>query len=325
MALDASERSDLRAILADHLPWSPRDFIRELAPDRDRLAYATQLTAEIDAEHDLRSLATLSSGRRVAIFAEKLAWDTAFFGYGVARLDGVFQLDPPHQSRESYAEVLRPLLAKARAAGVRYLFAAVEPQDLALLRSLGELGFSLIETRLYYHMNLRDHNPAERYAVRAATEADIPSLGHAAQVMVNAFDRFHADPFIPREDADRMMYRWMEASLRDGFADVTIVPDVPNPTAFCTVKYHEDKWPVWNYKLSQPVFSAVSPEFRGWYRKIISEINSHLKDRGAEHSYLVTQVTNKAVFRVWESLVYRLGKGEHILRLILNEGPPHAD
>ena len=318
MAINTKDLQEIQAILASSLPWSPRDFIRELPADRDRGLLAKQLTVDLEPEHDLRSIGRLASGKRVAIFAEKLPWDTAFFGYGVARLDGVFQLEAPfHQTTESYVELLRLVLTEAREKGVRYFFASVEPRDLALMRSLGELGFSLIETRLYYHMSLRDFQPKERYAVRAATEADIPSLGKAAQIMINEFDRFHADPFIQRKDADRLMYRWMESSIQEGFADVTIVPDCASPGAFCTVKYHEDKWPIWNFKLSQPVFSAVSTEFRGWYRKLISEINCHLKERGADHSYLATQVTNKAVVKVWESLGYGLGKGEHIFRIIL--------
>jgi dTDP-4-amino-4,6-dideoxy-D-galactose acyltransferase len=321
MGLKSKELIQIREILTDSLPWSPRDFVRELSSAGDRRLFAEQLTTEIQAANDLRLVGQLPSGRKAAAFAEVLTWDTAFFGYGVARLDGVFLLDPPyHQTTEEYTALLRPLLEEARQKRVRYLFATVEPRDLALMRTVGSLGFSLIETRLYYHMALKDFRPAERYPVRAAVHDDIPSLGKAAQVMVNEFDRFHADPFIQKDDADRLMYRWMEASIGEGFADVTIVPDCERPAAFCTVKYHEDKWPIWGLKLAQPVFSAVSPEFRGWYRKIISEINCHLQERGAEHSYLATQVTNKAVVRVWESLGYRLGKGEHIFRLVLEPG-----
>ena len=318
MALNSNELQEIRSILTEHLPWSPLDFIRKLPADRDRNLFAKQLTEELDAEDDFRTVGTIASGQRVAVFAERLAWDTAFFGYGVARINGVFLLDTPfHQTCESYADVLRPLLADAENNGVKYVFAVVEPRDLALLRSLGELGFSLIETKLYYHMELLGYQPSDRFPVRAATEDDIDTLGAAATIMTNEFDRFHADPYIKRQDADRLMHRWVEASIREGFADITIVPDRKNPSAFCTVRYHKDKWPLWTLNVSQPVFSAVSIDARGWYRKLISEINCHLRDLGAVHSYLSTQLTNKAVLRVWESLGYRLGKGAHVLRRVL--------
>lgn len=318
MSLSTSNLLELREILLTNLPWSPLDFIRELSVSGDRSLFVAQLTSEMESEFDLRTISTLPSGKHVVVFAQKLAWDTAFFGYGVGKLHGVFLIDAPYyQPKESYTNVLRQVLIEAQKKDVRYFFASVDPRDLALMRSLGELGFSLIETRLYYHMDLRNYQPPERYPVRAATEADIPSLGRAAQVMVNPFDRFHSDPFISEEDANRLMYRWVEASIREGFADITVVPDQANPAAFCTVRYHKDKWPVWNLNLAQPVFSAVSAEYRGWYRKLISEINCHLREIGAEHSYLATQVTNRTVLWVWESLGYRFGKGEHIFRIIL--------
>ena len=60
------------------------------------------------------------------------------------------------------------------------------------------------------------------------------------------------------------------------------------------------------------MFSAVGPAFRGWYRKIISELNCYMQSEGAEHAYLVTQVTNNPVIHCWESLGYRFGKAEHV-------------
>jgi hypothetical protein len=135
---------------------------------------------------------------------------------------------------------------------------------------------------------------------------------------VNPYDRFHADPFISKVDADRLMSKWVEASILEGFADITFVPDVTQqPRAFCTVRYHKAKWDRWRLRLSQPVFSAVGTEFKGWYKKLISEICYHLKELGAQHAYMATQATNSAVVWTWESLGYRYGKSEHILRKII--------
>lgn len=312
------EIESVRSVLGAQLPWSPVSFIRVVSLAADREAFAELLTQQLDEANDLRFIGSLPSGDAVALFARRLAWDSEFFGYGVARLDGVFPLSAPfYRPDAEYVGPVAKFLDEARRRDIRYVFAPVESRDLALMRALGQLGFSLIETRCYYHMDISSYDYPERFPVRAAEPADIPSLGRAARDIVNPFDRFHSDPFISKVDADRLMVRWIEASINEGFADVTIVPDVSEPTAFCTVKYHRDCWNRWGLKLSQPVFSAVSPEFKGWYRKLISEINYHLRDVGAEHSYLATQITNISVTWVWESLGYRLGKGEHIFRLVL--------
>jgi len=122
---------------------------------------------------------------------------------------------------------------------------------------------------------------------------------------------------VPAADADRLMERWVEASIAGGFADATIVPDVEEPEAFCTAKFHCEHWEGWRCKLSQPVLSAVSPRHKGWYMKIISELDEYLRGMGAEHSFLVTQITNNAVIHSWEKLGYRFGKGEHVFRKLL--------
>jgi hypothetical protein len=299
----------IREVVPKRMPWSPRDYVRGLSIEGDTSMQVENLTHELSEGNDLRFLYKGSDGCELGVFAEGLPWDSDFFGYGVARLNRILDVsDGGKVGADSHTLALRALLEAASGKGIKYLFGAIDPRDLQTLRALGNAGFALIETRAYYHMPLQDYDHPKRYPVRAATANDLVSLQYAARTSVNPYDRFHADPFLA-PDADRMMDRWMEASILEGFADVTIVPDTPNPTAFCTVKYHRDKWPAWKVKLSQPVLSAVSPEYRGWYRKLISEINFHLRDVGAEHSFLCTQVTNRAVIRVWESLRYRFGAG----------------
>jgi len=301
------------------MSWSPMGFIRQVDGAGDRQLHAQHLTRTIDEHDDLRFLGYLDDGDEAAVFAERLPWDSEFFGYGVGRLNGIFPLAAPwYRPTADYGPVVGQLVDLARRRNLTYLFAVVDPQDLATLRALAAHGFSLIETRVFYHLDLTDYTYPERFPVRAATPQDVDALARTAREMVNPFDRFHADPFIDRADADRLMERWVSTSVVENFADVTIVPDSLDPTAFCTVRYHKDHWESWGLRLAQPVFSAVGPEFKGWYRRIISEINYHLHDEvGAEHSYLVTQITNTAVTWVWESLGYRLGKGEHVMRLIL--------
>lgn len=309
----------IRHILTKNIPWSPLDFIKGISKEGDKSLFVDRITSELNQSNDLRFTTWLPNGDELAVFAEKLTWDSQFFGYGVARLNGIFPLyEPFYRPHADYTKALEILVGLARERDIKYLFAQVDPRDLAIIRSMGNLGFCLIETRVYYHMDIRNYEWEERYPVRIADEKDIESLGYTACTMVNIYDRFHSDPFIGAESANRLMIKWVEASIKEKFADVTIVPDFPKPTAFCTIKYHKDYWNQWKVKVSQPVFSAVSHEYKGWYRKLISEIIYHLRDIGAQHCYLITQVTNFPVIHVWESLGFHYGKSEHIFRIIIN-------
>ena len=182
---------------------------------------------------------------------------------------------------------------------------------------LGQLGFCLIETRVYYHRDIRDYRFRRRFSVRPAHAEDVESLGRVARERINLYDRFHADPFISSEDADRLMVRWVEASICEQLADITLVPDVPQPAAFVTAEYGKDAWYTWDLKLARGVLSAISTKCHGWYVKLASELIYCLCDIGAEHIYTATQVTNSPVIRVWERLGFQFGKCEYIFRIIL--------
>ncbi len=308
----------IRSSLMKYISWSPFDYIPGISLERDRQVLVDGLTEDIPAEDDLRIVYQSTQNDLIGVFARRLPWDSDFFGSNIARLDGVYTLNRQADPlTDDYNSAIRLWLKFAEEHNIKYIFGQIDPRDIALLRSLGDLGFSVIESRVFYYLIVKDYSYPERFGIRSATAEDVPLLARVAREMVNPYDRFHADPFIGTANADRLMERWVQASVLEGFADITLVPDVPNPMAFCTVKYHRKKWDDWGVRLSQPILSAVSPNYKGWYRRLISEVNYHLKDFGAEYVFFSTQVTNRAVIHVWESLGIRFGKASLVLRKIL--------
>lgn len=316
--MHSSELAEIRSILDAGLPWTPLDFVPRLRLDGDRTRESERLTRALPPPDDLRFRIRLSDGPAVFVAAERLPWDSEFFGYGVGRLDGIYPVDPVlYRPEADYGPAVTALLGRARAANVRYLFAMVDPRDLALLRALGNAGFALIESRALYHTAIGSDQGGERYPVRWAGPPDVPHLSRAARQMVNPYDRFHADPFVDASSADRLMERWAHASVLEGFADATLVPDADEPSAMCTVRYHRADWDRWGVALAQTTFSVVGPEFKGWYRKLMLELHRHFGDVGVAHAYYTTQVTNRAVIHVLTGLGYRFGRAEHVLRMVL--------
>lgn len=317
--LEAVPREVLAARARDAGVAAPHGFIRGLDADYDLDVYLRGLFGDLAPEDDLR-FAHGSGDQERWVLMERLAWDSRFFGRGMARLNEVLAAReaPATAAGTTAVPAIQAALDEARARGIDYVLATVDPRNLAMMRNMAATGFELIETRCHYHMPLAGPPPV-RYATRLAREDDVPSLARAARETVNHFDRFHADPAIEPADADRLMERWVEASVLEGFADATVVPAVEAPQAFCTAKYHREHWDGWKLRLAQPVLSAVAPVHRGWYVKIISELNEHLRSIGAEHSHLITQITNNAVIHCWEKLGYRFGKGEHVFRCLLRD------
>jgi hypothetical protein len=305
--------------LADAGIEGPHAFIRGLNADYDRRIQLDAWLSPLAPDDDLR----YSVHGEVAecwVLAERLPWDSEFFGRGIARLNAVIRPSHRRALRDDVAleaRAVHQVLQIAHTRGIDYVFAQVPATDLPQIRALSAVGFELIESRCQYHRPLKIP-PTSRHRVRIATAEDVPSLARAARTMVNPFDRFHADPHIPPEHADRLMERWVEASITRGFADATIVPDEVDPEAFCTARYHREHWEGWGLRLAQPILSAVSPKHKGWYVKIISELDEHLRSIGAEHSFLVTQLTNNAVIRCWEKIGYQFGRAEYVFRKVVH-------
>lgn len=311
---------EFKSKLADGLRRFPLDFIRDMDPTGGRLDWLEELTRPRHPDEDLSFCMKVDTVGTVVVLAEILPWDSQFFGLKVARLNAVIPIaDPTYQVMTNLNRVVSELIERCKSRDVQYLFAPVDARDVALARSLGRSGFEFVESRLFFHRSLTDYSHPERYDVRLATEEDVELLSVVAAEVKNPYDRFHADPVFSGEPADRLMQRWVRASICEGFADGVMVPDVPAPVAFLSFKIHRERWSAWGRRIGQAPFGAVGSEFRGWYMKLISEICYHLKALGAEHFFMVSQATNNAVVRCWEKLGFRYGKSEVILRLVLDD------
>ena len=316
LSLLAPRLPELRSVIGDSLPWSPLDFVRGTSPDGDRAVHAASLLRDLALADDLRFSYPLSADADVAVCAERLPWDSKFFGYGVARLHGVFPLNG-YRADADYTPAIDALTDLARSRDVRYLFAVVDARDLPTNRALTARGFSLLETRLYYHRTVRNYAYGRRFRCRLATAADVPCLTALARSVDNPFDRFNADPFIARADIDRLMETWVRASVVEGFADATLIPDASNPWALVTVKYHQDKAAAWDMSIAQLVLAMASPRLGNGFIGALSEAIYHLKDLGFDHVISSTQITNRSAIRSAEHLGFKCGKSEYVFRLLV--------
>ena len=310
--------AEMRPQLVDSLPWTPLDFLRGVSPRGDRDVYIDGVLRDLDPANDLRFICSIATGQQVAVCAERLPWDSSFFGYDVARMHGVFPLGAGSYTPDAdYTPALRALIDLVRARGVRYLLAVVDARDLPTLRALTALSFVLIETRMYMYYRLRDHNYPRRYRCRVATPADVDDLIEMAATVDNPYDRFNSDPFIGRDTAQRLIARWIRASITEGFADETMIPDYPKPGSLITVKYHADKAAAWDCKVAQKMLAIAAPRADNRWIGLISESLYHLKDLGIDYVFFTTQLANQRLIKTTDHIGYRFGRGEYVFRMVL--------
>jgi RimJ/RimL family protein N-acetyltransferase len=310
---------EIQEALQGQLPWSPLDFIRGISLEGDKEIFLKGICRPLEEANDLRFLFHDPKEGDISVMAERLIWDSNFFGYGIAKLHGIYPLtEPGYRPFIDLTRSLQAFLRKAKESDIRYVFTQVDPRDLAMMRVLGEQGFSLIEPRMYFHRGIREYEYLKRYPARAARDEDLPCITAVARDTVNIYDRFHADPFISKEDADRLMEQWIRVSLSKEFSDVVMVPDLPGqPAAVVTGRYLKHNWRQWNLKIGQVVLGASSGQIQGWAVKLLSELIYHFAESGVQNLYFSTQVTNTRIIKVCEHLGLHVGKTEFVFRKII--------
>lgn len=243
---------------------------------------------------------------------QKLDWDTKYFEIETYKLINVLTKNDSNLSTAIEIFVKECLPEKS------YCFIEIPSEDIKLIQSLGQNKFSLIETRLTYFNNDLGNFNYPRYKVREANQLDIENLKNVASQMRNDYDRFHADSTFDKTIADNFLATYVENSIL-GFCNYVMVPNedgLPSDS-FLTANYFNEVSKKLDYNISKMVLSAVSSSTnKGWYIKLISEMTYHLRDNiNSKCIFLNTQSTNRAVFKTWEKLNYKLGFTTHIFSI----------
>lgn len=252
------------------------------------------------------------------VLAQRMNWDSEFFGREMAKIEHVVSL-----GNGEYFHVLSSWLRDiSENTGIKHVFIFAMPEEVGLVQSLCAVGFRLVSTRFYYYKDITRSfcSLFDTNIVRFAEVSDLPVLQDTVLGCVNPYDRFHSDPIFSTDDANRLMSKWVENSIDGDFADFVLAPErgIGKPKAFVTAKTHEENWDKWGKKICQPVvLGAVSHEYKGWYSKLIKASECEMKCRGADFAYWKTQSTNRDAIRTAEKLGYKYGRSELVFSITL--------
>lgn len=136
-----------------------------------------------------------------------LAWDSAFFGFGVGRCD----------SRDTSADGIARILAEAAARGLRLVYWVVPPEAPA--DALAAAGVLLVDRKVTYVAA-----SGQRQAHPAVTATTTPS-DHLLSLALQSgqYSRFRVDPRMPAGSFERMYAAWLDRSLAGELAREVLV------------------------------------------------------------------------------------------------------
>ena len=228
--------------------------------------------------------------------AEILEWDTAFFGFKVARV----------RDRALTPEAARRIDAWCAQEGVRCVYFLCGAEDGATVRNAEDHGYRLADIRMTFRWAARNGVSGALGAVRTARPEDVPALEAISRECYQD-TRFYNDPGFPRDRVVALYETWIRRSV-EGWADAVLVAeDQRGPAGYVTCHGPDRRIGL----------VGVGAEARGAGvgRTLVGRALEWFAARGAAEVVVPTQGRNYAAQRLYQ----RCGFAIHSVELWLHK------
>ena len=222
-------------------------------------------------------------------------WDTNHFGFKIAKLPYLNNLSS-----------IKKGIQESIHHNVRLLITRCPTSDFKWIHELELRGFQLMDTIVYYTLNLADFKiPDTKYYSRPATENDIPAIRSIARDSFKDYvSHFSANPKLDKKKCAEVYELWAVNSFHDrNLADYILIVEIEGMVAgFNTIKLKD------NGKTGEGRLSAVHPLYRnmGVYTGVIIHGLKWMLSQGCIKSERSTQITNISSQKTYTKLGYNL-------------------
>jgi hypothetical protein len=212
--------------LVEAYPYKSYRNYRVLARRAQRAVMLAEIAATLEQADGIVLHVTSGETGAVAI-GRTLAWDSAFFGMPMARLD--YLLGSGQAARQA---ALEAWLGALGTRGVRHVSARADVADIELTMLLEKHGFRLMDALVTYTTRPHKEPPRpvrEVGVIRDFSPEDGAELIRIASEAYRGFrGRFHLDPHIADERADAFYVEWARQSIALTMADTILVSEGAN-------------------------------------------------------------------------------------------------
>jgi hypothetical protein len=286
-----------------------------------RKAQSAVMLAEIDAtlKHSDGLVLHVASGDTQSLaVGRSLAWDSAFFGVPMARVDYLLASE-----RKQAQPALAVILDEMRSRGVRHVSARADVADIELTILLESYGFRLMDSLVTYTTRPRKEPPnpvREVGVIRDFHPGDAEELVRIAAEAYQGFrGRFHLDPTIPDERADAFYVEWARQSVAMTMADTILVSEGTGGQllGFLAFRRREPVSSVGGVPVFGGGLGACRLDMPGAYAGLIraGTVWAHARDGVAECQ---TQNYNFPTIRIYEAVGAHYVRAEYTLHLSLS-------
>lgn len=223
-----------------------------------------------------------------------LPWDAEIFEFPVAD----FQLVDANAIAANLPLFEKSFASWTSERHVELVSCFVPADQLATRALLPKIGFICVDTIL--RATLIADGPERPMPVEFANAGDQADLERIAETAIR-FGRYHADPFFPRELANRRYRIWM----RNAFAtqgphtEIYVIRRSGRAVAFSHVEFEESK--------AHAALTAVEPEFQGSGigKELVNMRLGDLAQKGIRETYSRVSASNSYILNFYAALGFR--------------------
>ena len=240
-----------------------------------------------------------------------LPWDTKHFGMKMAN----FKVKSLAFNYKKDKEIVSLLTKEAiKNSKIKHFSIKINPFQIEEIHALQDDDFYFVGCNVSYILNLNKFDAAgytkfSSVNIRIFKKSDTAKV---KKIALRAFgnrnswlDRFHADPNLNKKKSDELYAKWAVNCCRGKTSDIMIVAEKGKKViGFTGAKTERDASRFLGKKLVRVVLNAVEKEYRnqGVYRQLTQHLLSILKAKNVDYVIIATQLTTKAVARVWMGL-----------------------
>jgi len=245
------------------------------------------------------------------IFAEKSAWDTNHFGFGVGKIRSLMVSDAlkGQSAIDARDGLIKECLTWMKQNSVKCIMTRVDLDRVYDIAAYEQNGFQLADVLVTLHLNVDSMNPAldslssDSFTIRPSRNDDVVALmENACKAFIN--DHFHRDPRFTRDKSDELFAKWVYNSC-NGSADMVLVATEENdePCGFIVCKLVKLRR---GLKYGVIDLIAVSPlhQGKGIGTQLVRESVNWFA-QNVDSVYVGTQANNNASIRTYEKVGFK--------------------
>jgi dTDP-4-amino-4,6-dideoxy-D-galactose acyltransferase len=237
-----------------------------------------------------------------------LEWDSKFFGFRIATV----------MRRSLDAAALDQVIAWCGEQRIECLYYLSEATDAAALKLARERGLRFVDVRVTYQMPVdpsrRESKAPTTAAIRLVEPDDVPGMKRLAAAS-HTLSRFWTDEGFPRDKCAELYALWLEKSCQ-GDAEAVWIAELDGRAAgYLTCHLRPES-------VGEIGLVGVDPEAKGHGlgRALTERSIAWFREKGCTSSSVVTQGSNVAAHRLYESAGYRTSAVQYWHHLWLRSG-----